>query len=91
MVIGLDVWQARLKRAFLAAVADHRAFKPSGIGLRLTRDDALARLDNRLTRLIGWALAERELGARFDLKAFHQAVLGAGSLPLDLLETCVSP
>jgi len=57
MVIGLDVWQARLKRAFLAAVADHRAFKPSGIGLRLTRDDALARLDNRLTRLIGLALA----------------------------------
>ncbi len=35
------------------------------------------------------ALAERDLGARFDIRAFHQAVLGAGSLPLDLLETRV--
>jgi len=31
-------------RAFLAAVADDGTFKPSDIGLRLTRDDALARL-----------------------------------------------
>jgi uncharacterized protein (DUF885 family) len=32
------------------------------------------------------ARAERELGARFDVRAFHRAVLEAGSLPLGVLE-----
>jgi prolyl oligopeptidase len=30
--------------------------------------------------------AQRELGDRFDIRAFHDAVLGQGSMPLDLLE-----
>jgi len=34
-------------------------------------------------------LAERELGDRFDLRDFHDAVLGQGAVPLDLLETQV--
>jgi uncharacterized protein (DUF885 family) len=32
------------------------------------------------------ALATSELGARFRLPAFHDAVLGQGSVPLDVLE-----
>ncbi|MGB3320128.1 MAG: DUF885 domain-containing protein [Sphingopyxis granuli] len=32
------------------------------------------------------ARAERELGPRFDIREFHEAVLGEGALPLDLLE-----
>lgn len=31
--------------------------------------------------------AERTLGKRFDIRAFHDELLGAGALPLDLLET----
>ncbi|MCE9618718.1 MAG: DUF885 domain-containing protein [Planctomycetes bacterium] len=30
--------------------------------------------------------AEKELGASFDLRAFHDAILGDGALPLDVLE-----
>ncbi len=32
------------------------------------------------------ARAEKELGAKFDLRAFHDAVLGEGSVPLPVLE-----
>jgi uncharacterized protein (DUF885 family) len=34
-------------------------------------------------------LAQEELGDEFDLKAFHHAILGSGSVPLDLLERMV--
>ncbi len=34
-------------------------------------------------------LAETELGDKFDIKAFHDVVLGGGALPLDILEKVV--
>src|SRR2546422_9341930 len=36
------------------------------------------------------AKASRELGARFDVRTFHNAVLDDGPLPLDLLETRIN-
>ena len=35
------------------------------------------------------AYAEKELGPRFDIRAFHDRVLGHGQLPLDLLEKSI--
>jgi uncharacterized protein (DUF885 family) len=35
------------------------------------------------------SLAERELGAAFDLRAFHDVVLGEGGVPLDIVEANV--
>jgi uncharacterized protein (DUF885 family) len=34
--------------------------------------------------------AERELGDRFDLRRFHDAVLGQGAVPLDALEAQIN-
>jgi uncharacterized protein (DUF885 family) len=36
------------------------------------------------------AKAQKDLGAKFDLKGFHEAVLGAGSLPLSVLDARVA-
>ncbi len=36
------------------------------------------------------ARAQRELGAKFDLKAFHDEVLDSGALPLDVLDRRVT-
>jgi uncharacterized protein (DUF885 family) len=34
--------------------------------------------------------AEQELGAKFDIRQFHDVVLGQGAVPLDLLESQVN-
>jgi uncharacterized protein (DUF885 family) len=34
--------------------------------------------------------AQRELGGKFDVRAFHDAILDQGPLPLDVLETKIN-
>ena len=36
------------------------------------------------------ARAERELGPRFDIRGFHDTILLAGAMPLDMLEARVN-
>jgi len=36
------------------------------------------------------ARAQKELGAKFDIRTFHDAVLDQGPLPLDLLEAKIN-
>jgi len=36
------------------------------------------------------ARAQKELGSKFDVRAFHDAVLDQGPLPLDVLETKIN-
>lgn len=47
---------------------------------------ALAYKIGQLKMLELRALAEEELGTRFDIRAFHDELLGAGAIPLDALE-----
>jgi uncharacterized protein (DUF885 family) len=47
---------------------------------------ALAYKIGQLTILRLREKARTELGAKFDIRAFHDEVLGAGALPLDVLE-----
>jgi uncharacterized protein (DUF885 family) len=48
---------------------------------------ALAYMMGQLKILELRARAQKELGSAFDLRAFHDAVLGAGALPLDVLSS----
>ncbi|HKD10421.1 MAG TPA: DUF885 domain-containing protein, partial [Thermoanaerobaculia bacterium] len=48
---------------------------------------ALAYMTGQLKILELRAKAQKELGDRFDIRTFHDAILDAGALPLDVLET----
>jgi uncharacterized protein (DUF885 family) len=72
----------------------HTATTRANVGNEIDRyigwpGQALAYLTGRreIQRLRG--LAERELGPRFDIRAFHGTVLGSGAVPLGVLEQLV--
>jgi uncharacterized protein (DUF885 family) len=86
--MGWDIDQAR--RCF----AENTALAPHNIQTELERyiatpGQALAYKIGELRLRALRAEATQALGERFDVRAFHDEVLGAGPLPLDVLETRV--
>ncbi len=86
--LGWDIEQAR------ACFTENSALSPHNIQTELERyiatpGQALGYKIGQLRFLALRREAEAALGERFDVRAFHDVVLGAGSLPLDVLETRV--
>lgn len=86
--LGWDIEQAR--RCF----AENSALSPHNIQTELERyiatpGQALAYKIGELRLQALRRDATAALGERFDVRAFHDTVLGAGALPLDVLETRV--
>jgi uncharacterized protein (DUF885 family) len=86
--MGWDIEQAR--RCF----AENSALSPHNIQTELERyiatpGQALAYKIGELRLQALRREATAALGERFDVRAFHDTVLGAGALPLDVLETRV--
>jgi uncharacterized protein (DUF885 family) len=86
--MGWDIEQAR--RCF----TENSALSPHNIQTELERyvatpGQALAYKIGELRLRALRAEATEALGERFDVRAFHDEVLGAGALPLDVLETRV--
>jgi hypothetical protein len=78
--IVADTWQYRL---------DHQPALRLQQGLPVESLPEISEESSRKETARIWELrrkAERELGPKFDLRRFHEAVLGSGSLPLSVLE-----
>jgi uncharacterized protein (DUF885 family) len=81
-------WRREDARAYLLA---HTALSEHEVATEVDRyvswpGQALSYKIGEITIRDLRARAERQLGGRFDLRAFHDAVLGLGSVPLGLLE-----
>ncbi len=81
-------WSREKARAFLA---DNTALGQKNVDVEIDRyigwpGQALAYKTGEMKIITLRAKAQNALGAKFDLRRFHDAVLGGGALPLDLLE-----
>ncbi|HEX4311157.1 MAG TPA: DUF885 domain-containing protein [Acidobacteriaceae bacterium] len=74
---------------------DHTAMDDTNIASEVDRyiawpGQALAYKMGQLKILELRARAKKELGAKFDIRSFHDAVLGQGALPLDVLDAQIT-
>jgi uncharacterized protein (DUF885 family) len=81
-------WPLEKARAYMAEHTFESDVQIASESLRYSTDLYAQALGYRLGFDELWELrrrAERALGDRFDLRAFHAAVIGSGSMPLDVL------
>jgi uncharacterized protein (DUF885 family) len=87
--MGLLGWSLERGREYMRANTMESETQIATETLRFSTDMPAQSLSYRLGFLEMKRLremAEKQLGARFDIRAFHQAVLGSGAMPLTLLE-----
>jgi uncharacterized protein (DUF885 family) len=92
---GLNLlgWPADKARAYMASMTMESPAQVSSEILRYGTDLPAQSLSYRLGSEKFWQLrrtAERALGSRFDVREFHEVVLGHGTLPLTAVERNVA-
>ena len=94
--LSYEMWRAcRLKQRAIDFMTDNTALSEANIEAEVNRyiswpGQALAYKMGELKIRELRGKATRELGDKFDLRAFHDVVLGQGAVPLDMLEAQVN-